>query len=198
MTVFPSRDEERKVAAGKKEDKESNDNIVCFVRGNVKAEIGKQVLRCKLAKCRHLVVKEAFDPSYLDSIFPMLLKLFDPQHVTYNGGIANVKDWKISCYLEVMDGGIPTTNPNFELRDLFSPLMSACDDLFLYWYRQQHACNASNGTIATTCRRLMTFITRYTPAPGEQALLKVCDTQFRLHYVLWCSFWIQRQANLLS
>lgn len=162
-----------------------------FVRDDAKVEICKQVLRCKLAKRRHLVLKEAIDPLYLDSLFPTLLKLFDPQHVTYNGGVANVKDWKISCYLEVMDGGLPTTHPNLELLSLFRPLLSACDGLFLHWYRQQHACNPVRLLTTTTpatdtaavgatrsCRRLMTFITRYTPAPGEQALLKVRAEQF--------------------
>jgi hypothetical protein len=147
-----------------------------FVRSTVKSEICKQVLRCKLAKRRHLVLKEAFDPRYLDSLFPMLLKLFEPQHVTYNGGIANVKNWKISCYLEVMDGGVPTTHPHLALRDIFLPVLNACNELFLYWYRQQHACNTvpmASRSSATSCHRLMTFVTRYTPAPGEQALLKV-------------------------
>lgn len=157
-----------------------------IVRSGVWTEICKQVVRCKLAKRRHLVIKEAIDPIYLDSIFPSLLNLFEPQHVTYNGGVANVKDWKISCYLEVMDGGVPTTHPNLELKALFLPILSACNDLFLHWYRQQHSCNTNNNTLARrntnnsndndptiTCRRLMTFITRYTPAPGEQALLKV-------------------------
>ena len=113
-----------------------------FVRPNVRKEICQQVVRCKLAKRRHLVLNQAFDPQYLeDHLFPTLLERFAPQHVTYNGGVANVKNWKISCYLEVMEGGVPTTEPNEALLDLFSPLLDACNDLFLYWYRQQHACN---------------------------------------------------------
>ena len=159
-----------------------NDSGPTFVRP-VRKEICQQVVRCKLSKRRHLVLKEAIDPVYLESLFPTLLELFDPQHVTYNGGIGNVSDWKISCYLEVMEGGVPTTEPNVALMDLFAPLLAACNDLFMYWYRQQHACNAKTtrfGAInkeAKRCRRLMTFITRYTPAPGEQALLKVCVIQ---------------------
>jgi len=111
-----------------------------------------------------------------------MLDLFSPQKVVYNGGIANVKEWKISCYLEVMSGGVPTTNPNLELRDLFLPLLETCDKLFIEWYRQQKACNNNsvmkkmkvNGNDGELkVNRLMTFITRYTPNPGEQALLKV-------------------------
>ena len=149
-----------------------------FVRSGLQEEIAKGVVRKKLAKMRHLVLKEAIDPSYLDSLFPSLLKLFNPQEVTYNGGIAGVKDWKISCYLEVMEGGIPTTNPNTELLNLFHPLLNECNNLFLYWYRQKSACNKpsySNSKKELKCKRLMTFITRYTPAPGEQALLKHVD-----------------------
>jgi hypothetical protein len=150
------------------------------------------VIRQKLKKQRHLVLLKAVDPGYLDSLFPSLLEMFQPQAVVYNGGIAKVPKWKISCYLEVMPGGIPTTDPNLDLLRLFLPLLEACDDLFLHWYRQQHACNSSSSSSSSSntskidgesssndqasspsCRRLMTFITRYTPNPGEQALLKV-------------------------
>ena len=158
--------------------------ILSRSREVVAKEISKQVLRHKLQKLRHLVLKGVISPDYLDhEIFhPKLLELFDPQTVVYNGGIANVKEWKISCYLEVMEGGIPCTNPNLELLEVFRPLLDTCDDLFLLWYKQQHACNHRRRTATTgnaprrrTCRRLMTFVTRYTPAPGEQALLKHVD-----------------------
>ena len=146
-----------------------------IVREGVRKEIPKQVLRQKLSKLRHLVLTKAIDPNYLDSIFPALLELFDPQTVTYNGGIAKITEWKISCYLEVMDGGVPTANPNIPLAQVFKPLLDTCNSLFLEWYRQQHSCNRpSSKSNPKSCKRLMTFITRYTPAPGEQALLKVC------------------------
>jgi len=146
-----------------------------FVRPDLRKEIAKKVLRQKLAKLKHVVFQEAFSPEYLDSLFPTMLEHFDPQTVVYNGGIANIKEWKISCYLEVMDGGVPTTNPNTKLLGLFQPLLDECNDLFLYWYKQKSACNnKSSKDKDISCSRLMTFITRYTPAPGEQALLKVC------------------------
>jgi hypothetical protein len=161
-----------------------------LVRLGVVQEIAKHVVRAKLGKRRHLVLSQAIDPDYLDSIFPFLLKWFDPQTVQYNGGIAQIYQWKISCYLEVMKGGIPCTNPNLRILELFRPVLDTCNDLFLEWYRQQHACNKpstnnnndnnNNKNDNTqqpqnrrTCHRVMTFITRYTPAPGEQALLKV-------------------------
>lgn len=150
-----------------------------FVRCD-KSEIVKRVLRCKLSKMRHLVLSKVIDSAYLEThLFPKLVHLFDPQPIIYNGGIANIRNWKISCYLEVMDGGVPTTEPNMALLELFRDLLDACNDLFLFWYRQQHACNHhdhnnnSAAPVIRSCRRLMTFITRYTPAPGEQALLKV-------------------------
>lgn len=76
-----------------------------------------------------------------------------------------------------MEGGIPCTNPNIELLRVFEPLLDTCNDLFVMWYRQQHACNNSKNITNSTLqmKRLMTFITRYTPAPGEQALLKHVD-----------------------
>ncbi len=142
------------------------------VRHNVTKEICKGVIRSKLTKRRHLVVKEGINPSYLKEIFPTIIQNFQPQHVQYNGGIANITTWKISCYLEVMDHGIPTTQPNLVLQQHCLPLLNQCNDLFLFWYQQQH--NASIQSKTIRCRRLMTFITRYTPAPNEQALLKVC------------------------
>ena len=186
---------------------------------DIKKTISKAVLRKKLRKMRHLCLEKAISPQYLDSIFPALLDNFHPQKVTYNGGRANVKEWKISCCefsvcrpvfratcsgagaqncfllsilklipraadLEVMEGGVPCTDPNLELLELFSPLLRTCDVLFAEWYRQQHACNVGTTSAAARSRarataagyevkRQMTFVTRYTPAKGEQALLKV-------------------------
>ncbi|GAX22795.1 hypothetical protein FisN_24Lh076 [Fistulifera solaris] len=151
--------------------------VPSFVRPTILNEINKQVVRRKLARQRHCLIEQGIQPEYLDSLFPPLLELFAPQSVQYNGGIAGVKDWKISCYLEVMPGGVPTTEPNVDLLQLFLPLLEACNVLFCHWYRQQHACNHNSNvkTSAVQCERLMTFITRYTPAPGEQALLKHVD-----------------------
>jgi hypothetical protein len=146
-----------------------------FVRPAVYKEIIRQVIRRKLARQRHCVIEQAVSPDYLDSLFPKLLELFEPHSVDYNGGIAGIRHWKISCYLEVMPGGVPTTTPNLPLLQLFTPLLDSCNDMFRHWYRQQHACNKPNASKPETiqCHRLMTFITRYTPQPGEQSLLKV-------------------------
>ena len=59
----------------------------------------------------------------------------------YNGGVANVKAWKISTYLEVMEGGVPCTNPCLPLLDACVPLLDCVDAMFTHWYKQQHACN---------------------------------------------------------
>lgn len=118
-------------------DNTNNDDVV-------KKRIVKSVVRQKLQKLRHLVLPKVINPHYLDTLFPPLLDLFDPQAVTYNGGIAKIKEWKISCYLEVMDGGVPCTNPNLHLLDLFSPLLDKCNELFMMWYQQQHSCNCSS------------------------------------------------------
>jgi hypothetical protein len=174
-TVIPDQPLIKEESTAKQNDAATGDSSVSIVREGVRKEITQQVLRRKLSKLRHLVVHQGINPSYLDSLFPQLLEHFDPQTVHYNGGIAQVKEWKISCYLEVMEGGIPCTNPSLKLLDLFQPLLDVCNDLFLEWYRQQHACNnkKGQGRVERTCKRIMTFVTRYTPAPGEQALLKV-------------------------
>uniref|UniRef100_A0A7S3PDM7 Fe2OG dioxygenase domain-containing protein n=2 Tax=Amphora coffeiformis TaxID=265554 RepID=A0A7S3PDM7_9STRA len=155
--------------------KSEDDNVASFVRSELQQDIVRQVVRQKLRKQRHLVLPKAIDAAYLDELFPQLLDLFNPQTVYYNGGIAKVPEWKISCYLEVMEGGVPTTHPNLELQAHFEPLLDACNDIFLFWYHQQHACNKVNQKPVQGCHRLMTFVTRYTPNPGEQALLKHVD-----------------------
>jgi len=60
-----------------------------IVRDGVVKEISKYVLRQKLNKLRHLVIKKGISPEYLDSIFPEMLEYFDPHHVVYNGGIVS-------------------------------------------------------------------------------------------------------------
>ena len=75
---------------------------------DVQKQITKGVVRAKLSKRRHLVLPAAISPAYLDTLMPEIVtNLFQPQTVKYNGGVANITNWKISCYLEVMDGGIP-------------------------------------------------------------------------------------------
>ena len=143
------------------------------VRPEVLTEIPRLVLRKKLAKMRHLVIEKAISPSYLDHLFPKMLELFDPQTVIYNGGIAKIKEWKISCYLEVMDGGVPCTNPNIALLNVCRDLLDNCNLLFATWYRQQHPLSGGKNGTNPKVKRIMTFITRYTAAPNEQALLKV-------------------------
>jgi len=145
--------------------------------------ITKGVVRAKLSKRRHLVIPRAISPEYLDELMPPIVNgLFEPQTVTYNGGVANIKNWKISCYLEVMPGGVPCTNPHEQLKRHCLELLETCNALFANWYRQQHACNDPTTSKYKTdendnpiVSRLMTFITRYTPAPDENALLKHVD-----------------------
>lgn len=163
----------------------STESILSRSRHDVIKLISKMVLRNKLQKLRHLVLPHVISSEYLehDIFVPYLLSsLFKPQVVQYNGGIANITQWKISCYLEVMEGGVPCTNPNVKLFEIFHPLLRTCDDLFLVWYKQQHACNNKSSNNDTKnknkklcCKRLMTFVTRYTPNPGEQSLLKHVD-----------------------
>ena len=75
---------------------------------DIQKQITKGVVRAKLSKRRHLVIPAAISPAYLDTLMPEIVtNLFQPQTVKYNGGVANITNWKISCYLEVMDGGIP-------------------------------------------------------------------------------------------
>ena len=174
----------RRTVAKSKDDNDSNQTNKSkfkIIRDDViQKEIPKGVIRKKLSKMRHLVVPNAIQTPYLEHLFQSsILPLFHPQSVTYNGGVAKIKEWKISCYLEVMEGGIPCTNPNHRLKQHCEALLDSCNELFVSWYKQQHACNgkSDNGVLKTSLKveRLMTFITRYTPAPGEQALLKHVD-----------------------
>lgn len=198
-----------------------------MAKDGVAKEITRGVIRAKLAKRRHLVIQQGIRPAYLDGIMPAIIENFHPQTVTYNGGIAKVKEWKLSCYMEVMEGGVPCADPDLKMLGTCLPLLECCDDLFASWYRQQHSCNDAGGrrkipsatktkgndsegvlgeeNIANgerqaseglggmnenatqkqkqwqstddgiKVKRLMTFITRYTAAPNENALLKHVD-----------------------
>ena len=203
-----------------------------MAKDGIAKEITRGVIRAKLAKMRHLVIQQGIRPAYLDGIMPAIIENFHPQTVTYNGGIAKVKEWKLSCYMEVMEGGVPCADLDLNMLDICLPLLECCDDLFASWYRQQHSCNDAGGRrkipVATKnkgkdvsegvlvrgeeniangeeqapagpggnnekatqkqkqqqrqstddgikVKRLMTFITRYTAAPNENALLKHVD-----------------------
>ncbi len=161
----------------------NNISILSFSALEVRKQVARGVLRAKLSKRRHLVLPQTISPHYLDKLMPPIVSsLFQPQTVTYNGGVAKIKNWKISCYLEVMDGGVPCTNPHDGLRRHCWELLETCNGLFACWYKQQHSCNDASSAKyrvdengAPVVSRLMTFITRYTPAPEENALLKHVD-----------------------
>ena len=53
-----------------------------IVRADIQKDIVRGVLSKKLSKMRHLVIKEAINPVYLDEIFPGILQRFNPQVVT--------------------------------------------------------------------------------------------------------------------
>ena len=53
-----------------------------IVRPGAVKEIPRGVLRKKLRKQRHLVIEKCIESDYLDSLFPEILRLFDPQTVT--------------------------------------------------------------------------------------------------------------------
>jgi len=160
-----------------------NNSILSCSAEETRKQVARGVIRAKLSKRRHFVLPRAISPFYLDMLMPPIVNsLFQPQTVTYNGGVANIKNWKISCYLEVMEGGIPCTNPHDELRRYCWDLLETCNGLFAYWYKQQHSCNDASSSKnrvdengAPVVSRLMTFITRYTAAPEENALLKHVD-----------------------
>jgi len=59
----------------------SDDSPPAIAKHGLRAEISKQVVRKKLAKQRHLVIEKGINPDYLDSLFPTLLELFEPQVV---------------------------------------------------------------------------------------------------------------------
>jgi len=183
------RREDCDVKRSNNDDPNNNDDDENFVSSivssptDIKKQIIKGVVRAKLNKRRHLVIPGAISSTYLDNLMPSIVTdLFQPQTVTYNGGVANIKNWKISCYLEVMEGGIPCTNPHEGLKHHCWELLETCNRLFASWYRQQHACNdATTSSYQIDSEgdpivsRLMTFMTRYTPAPDENALLKHVD-----------------------
>ena len=174
---------EKTITKNDENDVSSPQQQIITTPNDIQKQITKGVVRAKLSKRRHLVIPQAISPAYLDALMPSIVtNLFQPQTVTYNGGIANITNWKISCYLEVMDGGVPCTNPHTGLKDHCWELLQTCNSLFASWYKQQHACNdTTTSTYKTNAvgqpivSRLMTFITRYTPAPNENALLKHVD-----------------------
>jgi hypothetical protein len=94
----------------------------------------------------------------------------------WQGKHLKMEDWLLSGGNGVMEGGIPCTDPNLELRAVFEPLLDTCNDLFVIWYQQQRSFNTITRKSIQGVKQLMTFITRYTTAlEDEQALLKHVD-----------------------
>uniref|UniRef100_A0A6U6GV36 Uncharacterized protein n=1 Tax=Odontella aurita TaxID=265563 RepID=A0A6U6GV36_9STRA len=104
MHDMPDHDEEAGISANfdgrtRTEEEPSRQDIA---KVGVYKEISKEVLRKKLVKMRHLVIKQGIQPRYLDALFPSILEGFEPQVVNvsvYSLQDACNSDWALERYL---------------------------------------------------------------------------------------------------
>ena len=110
MTISVQEDAAIKIKDNEPGKNVDDENNIISNPAEICKQITKGVVRAKLNKRRHLVIPRAISPTYLDHLMPSIVTdLFQPQTVVYNGGVANIKKWRISCYMEVMESGIPCT-----------------------------------------------------------------------------------------
>ena len=88
-------------------DERSELNILSHSEDEISKDISKGVLRKKLSKMRHLVIPKAISYQYLDTLFPQILKLFEPQKVmvsiiTEYSIILDIKKSNAECIITII------------------------------------------------------------------------------------------------
>lgn len=122
-------------------------------------------------KDRHVLVKHALQPEYLQRLFPDIKRAFKPQPIDYTKkvGYSRYRNWKISCYLRAWPQWTPRIAPHMPLVDVLDPILDDCVAQFKVWYNDLWGLRESEVIIMNS------FVTRYRTEEGETQLKKHVD-----------------------
>jgi len=114
---------------------------------------------------KHAIFKNAVSPKYLRQIFPDMKRHWKPADLSYG----KYKRWNLSCYCEVWEGWTPKTPPHPPMAKTMEDTLSAAKEIFEKWYAER------NGLEKVDVITMNSFVTRYSPAPGQDELGKHVD-----------------------
>ncbi|CAE7270281.1 rib4 [Symbiodinium sp. CCMP2456] len=119
----------------------------------------------------HELKKSAVDRQRLVNLFPDIKASYVQQPLDYGRNSRYGDQWRISCYLVVMENWKPKILPHEPMLRCLGSVMSDCVDMFEDWY-----CQLKGYRLGSKKFEVMNaFVTRYRPVHGEDELQKHID-----------------------
>ena len=93
--------------------------------------------RKKLKRLRHAAVRQAIDGAWLQEKLESMVKAYVQQTLDYGPRSRYGANWKISCYLVVMEKWKPKIEAHAPMVEVFGDVMYRCLFTFEQWYASQ-------------------------------------------------------------
>jgi len=120
-------------------------------------------------RLRHELVPGVLPRAQLELLLPSMKEAYVQQPLDYGRNSRYGDEWKISCYLVVMEKWKPNIMPHAPMVACMTPTMDACTAAYSRWYCGVHS-------LATVSVQVMNaFVTRYRPIHNEDQLKKHID-----------------------
>eukprot|EP00439_Symbiodinium_sp_Y106_P046675 s181_g5.t4 len=119
----------------------------------------------------HELKKSAVDPKRLANLFPDIKASYVQQPLDYGRNSRYGDQWRISCYLVVMENWKPKILPHEPMLRCLGSVMSECVNMFEDWYCQLKGYRLGSKKFGV----MNAFVTRYRAVHGEEELQKHID-----------------------
>lgn len=119
----------------------------------------------------HELLRHTIDPKRLDRLFPDIKASYVQQPLDYGRNSRYGDNWRISCYLVVMENWKPKIMPHEPMLHCLSDVMYECVAKFEKWYSLLRGYRP--GVVSFSV--MNAFVTRYRPIHGEDELKKHID-----------------------
>lgn len=126
---------------------------------------GKAVLQ----GIRHALVRNVIPQAQIEAVFPDMKEAYIQQPLDYGRNSRYGDNWRISCYIVVMENWKPKIYPHEPMVRCMTPVMNQCCDEFAKWYCRLHNFPAIDVHVMNA------FVTRYRPIHNEDELQRHID-----------------------
>lgn len=118
---------------------------------------------------RHCLMRERIDSAKLLELFPSMKAAYQQQPLDYGRNSRYGSNWRISCYLVVMENWKPKIEAHRPMVDCMGGVMHECVGHFERWYCDLKRLESAKATVMNA------FVTRYQPVQDEDQLEKHID-----------------------
>eukprot|EP00434_Breviolum_minutum_P042080 symbB.v1.2.037438.t1/scaffold5434.1/size28417/1 len=119
----------------------------------------------------HALKSAVIKPKRLQNLFPEIKNCYVQQPLDYGRNSRYGDDWRISCYLVVMENWKPKIMPHEPMLRCLGDVMNECVRSFETWYCSLKGFKPGSKPFSV----MNAFVTRYRPLHGEDELKKHID-----------------------